>query len=221
MLENMPLCECGCGQSVKSKERKYLKGHYWKGRKRGKHRKEHNEKISRGVKLAYETEVVKNKQFKNTPKGKNHPVYGTEGYWKNKHHTEESKQKSSDSQKGEKHHFYKKEHKRSTKEKTSISCKNWWNTTAGKKQQNIQSNKMKSGQAAYCNFFIKNPSKPQVKLFNLCQEMLPYPIMNYPCLKYSILPLGNLLFLLGKISSNICNICRSSSVKKIWILQYS
>lgn len=45
---------------------------------------------------------------------------------------------------------------------------------------------MKNGGAAYCNRFIKNPSKPQVALFNLCQELLPYPILNYPCERYSI-----------------------------------
>lgn len=45
---------------------------------------------------------------------------------------------------------------------------------------------MLNGGAAYCNSFIKNPSKPQIKLFNLCQEILPYPILNYPCLNYSI-----------------------------------
>jgi hypothetical protein len=45
---------------------------------------------------------------------------------------------------------------------------------------------MKTHQAGYMNSFIKNPSKPQVELFKLCQEILPYPIMNYPCLNYSI-----------------------------------
>ena len=45
---------------------------------------------------------------------------------------------------------------------------------------------MNNGGAAYCNRFIKNPSKPQLKLFRLCQKLLPYPIMNYPCKGYSI-----------------------------------
>lgn len=45
---------------------------------------------------------------------------------------------------------------------------------------------MREGGAAYCNMFIKEPSKSQVKLFRLCQEILPYPIMNYPCLGYAI-----------------------------------
>lgn len=45
---------------------------------------------------------------------------------------------------------------------------------------------MINGGAAYCNRFIKNPSKPQIKLFELCQKLLPYPILNYPCDRYSI-----------------------------------
>jgi len=45
---------------------------------------------------------------------------------------------------------------------------------------------MLNGGAAHCNRFIKNPSKPQVELFELCQKLLPYPILNYPCLNFSI-----------------------------------
>jgi len=45
---------------------------------------------------------------------------------------------------------------------------------------------MNNGGAAHANRFIQNPSKPQVALFGLCQEVLPYPIMNYPCGRYSI-----------------------------------
>jgi len=45
---------------------------------------------------------------------------------------------------------------------------------------------MIEGGAAYCNRFIKNPSKPQIELFELCQQVFPYPILNYPCGRYSI-----------------------------------
>lgn len=45
---------------------------------------------------------------------------------------------------------------------------------------------MKNGGAAYCNKFIINPSKPQVELYNICQQIFPYVILNYPCLNYSI-----------------------------------
>lgn len=40
--------------------------------------------------------------------------------------------------------------------------------------------RMLSGLAAYCNKFIKNPSKPQVKLFELIRSWLPQAILNYP-----------------------------------------
>ena len=46
--------------------------------------------------------------------------------------------------------------------------------------------RMNDWQAGYMNTFIKNPSKPQIKLFKLCCEIFPYPILNYRCLNYSI-----------------------------------
>jgi len=49
-----------------------------------------------------------------------------------------------------------------------------------------QSKFMKDGHAAHMNRFIKNPSKPQVKLYKMILEICPYAILNYPCLRYSI-----------------------------------
>jgi len=46
--------------------------------------------------------------------------------------------------------------------------------------------KMLNGQSAYLNSFIKNPSKPQVELFNLIKEIYPTAILNYPIMNYSI-----------------------------------
>ncbi len=43
-----------------------------------------------------------------------------------------------------------------------------------------------NGGAAHCNKFVQNPSKPQIELFKLVQQVTPYPIMNYPCLNKSI-----------------------------------
>ena len=37
-----------------------------------------------------------------------------------------------------------------------------------------------NGHAVYMNSFIKNPSKPQVELFNRIKEMYPTAILNYP-----------------------------------------
>jgi len=51
-----------------------------------------------------------------------------------------------------------------------------------KKQTEIMNN----GWAAHMNSFIKNPSKPQVKLFKICKSIFPETILNYKCLNYSI-----------------------------------
>lgn len=48
------------------------------------------------------------------------------------------------------------------------------------------SSRMKNGGAAYANSFVTNPSKSQVKLFNLTKEFYPDAVLNYPCLNYSI-----------------------------------
>lgn len=46
--------------------------------------------------------------------------------------------------------------------------------------------KMLNGGAVYIRSFIKNPSKPQVKLFNLVKEIYPEAVLEYSCLNYSI-----------------------------------
>jgi len=50
----------------------------------------------------------------------------------------------------------------------------------------IQRQKMLNGQAAYMLSFNRNPSKPQVKLFNLIKERYPSAIINYQVLNFSI-----------------------------------
>jgi hypothetical protein len=54
------------------------------------------------------------------------------------------------------------------------------------KQTEKARNEMIEWQAAYMNRFIKNPSKQQVKLFNIVQQVCPYVILNYPCAGFSI-----------------------------------
>ena len=49
-----------------------------------------------------------------------------------------------------------------------------------------QSNYMLNGGAAYARSFLKRISKPQRKLFNLICQILPYPILEYPCMNKSI-----------------------------------
>jgi len=57
---------------------------------------------------------------------------------------------------------------------------------ANKKVAEKTSQRMKNGGAAYALSFIKNPSGPQVELFNLVKEDHPESIMNYQVLNYSI-----------------------------------
>ena len=52
--------------------------------------------------------------------------------------------------------------------------------------RNRLSGEMKAGRASYLNLCIKNPSKPQVELFNLTKSIYEDAVLNYPCLNYSI-----------------------------------
>ena len=44
---------------------------------------------------------------------------------------------------------------------------------------------MLNGGAAHSNSFVKNPSKPQVKLFELTKKLYPEAILNYPIYKFN------------------------------------
>jgi len=48
------------------------------------------------------------------------------------------------------------------------------------------SKRMLNGGAAHANSFIKNPSKPQVKLYKLIKSLYPQAILNHPSLSFSI-----------------------------------
>jgi len=143
-------------------------------------------KKSEDMKKAYSNDDIRKRQKENTPRGEKHHFYRN-GIFKGKHHTEETKIKMKESQLGEKHHFYGKHHKKSSKDKTSKSMKKWWNETIeGKNQKRTQQEKMNNGQAAYCNSFITNPSKPQVELFELTRSLYNTAILNHPCLNFAI-----------------------------------
>jgi hypothetical protein len=79
------------------------------------------------------------------------------------------------------------------KENTCLKNNEYKHYTGSKEHKNW----MRNGGAAYCNTFIKNPSKPQVELFKVISEIFPYPIMNYPYGYYCIdiaIPSLNLAF---------------------------
>jgi len=46
--------------------------------------------------------------------------------------------------------------------------------------------RMKNGGSVYASSFIKNPSKPQVMLYEKVRLLYPLAILNYPCKNYSI-----------------------------------
>jgi len=51
-----------------------------------------------------------------------------------------------------------------------------------KKSRDINRERMLNGGAILANQGITNPSKPQVELWNICQEIFPLAIINYPCI---------------------------------------
>ncbi len=96
------------------------KPHFNKGRKMSEETKR---KISQTLKQKYKDSVFKKKQFDRTPKGENHGMYGKESAFKGKQHTEESKQKSRESQLGEKSWWYGQTQKESSNIKRSKTLK--------------------------------------------------------------------------------------------------
>lgn len=63
------------------------------------------------------------------------------------------------------------------KNESSKRLKEKW--TPEKRKQ--VSEEWKNGFSAYASSFITNPSKPQIKLWNMVQEITPLAILNYPC----------------------------------------
>jgi len=68
------------------------------------------------------------------------------------------------------------------RQKIKDGVKKSWATPSGEERRKA----MKEYGAAYMNSFVKNPSKPQIELYNMVLYMCPYAVLNYPSLKYSI-----------------------------------
>ena len=72
--------------------------------------------------------------------------------------------------------------------KTQKTCLEKFGVTNwGKTEENKIKTKewMLNGGASYITSFIKNPSKPQVALFNLTRELYPSAILNFPVKKFN------------------------------------
>ncbi len=69
-------------------------------------------------------------------------------------------------------------------EKSQQTCLERFGVTNwGKTEQNREMVKKRmttDGGAAYVFSFIKNPSKPQIKLFNIVKELYPSAVLNFP-----------------------------------------
>jgi len=71
------------------------------------------------------------------------------------------------------------------KKKQSEKMKKFWNNN--QEYKTILSLEMTKWKAAWMNTFIKNPSKPQVEIFDLVYDICNgYAVLNYPLLNYSI-----------------------------------
>ena len=142
-------------------------------------------KIKKSVLKAYKREDVKHNHLNNTPRGKNHPFFNKRGQgtpFYGKKHNKETLRKMSLKQEGQNHPMYGKKHKEESKNKIRKSCRIIWND----EMRNKQRQRMLNGQAAYCNTFINNPSKPQIELFKIIKEMYPNSKLNFQILNYSI-----------------------------------
>lgn len=186
MSKDLPVCACGCGEKVKNKGNKYILGHQRKGIPTTKGRKKTKE------------EILKQK---NTIKkfGKGYRPYclcGCGNIVKSVH----SKYCHGHNQK---HKPYQvgmtKENSEAVRK--MINSRSWYfHSQETKKKIGENSKKLKhskkyrewlrkrclNGYSAYMNSCMKNPSRPQVELYNIVLNLCPYAILNYPCKNCSI-----------------------------------
>ena len=176
--ENPPLCACGCGKKVKWNEwgkgwNKFLFGHQNRDKNYLK-RFEQPPLCACGCKNLVEYHAWKNEW--------NEYILGH-----NPNKTGMSEKFLTASLKNR----FKKGYKHTKKWKDDNSkrmmgkqySKGYKHTEDWKK---ATSKRMLNGGAAYMNSFIKNPSKPQVELFELIKQIYPNVILNYPSLNRSI-----------------------------------
>ena len=117
-------------------------------------------------------------------------LIGSKNPFFRKTHTEEIKEKFRQYRIGKTYiELYGEERSKEINRKREETCMNTIgvsNPFKTKEYREAQQKRMLNGRAAYLLSCVKNPSKPQVELFKVVNEVCPYPIMNYPCLNKSI-----------------------------------
>lgn len=141
---------------------------------------EHKKKISISLTGRKFSEEHKNniKRNHSTLKGKDHPLYGIKL-------SEELRRKMSIIRKGRPSKF-KGVKGRYTKE----TIEKMRSGSIGKKhteefKENVRK-RMLNGQSSYMNSKVKNPSKPQLLLFEIVKQLFPSAIINFPFLNYCL-----------------------------------
>jgi len=176
-----PLCACGCGERVKwNKDKKnwniYVPYHHLRGKRRV-FTKEHCEKISIAQK--------KSSFFHIYNKTEAHSKDSSESN-KRRKLSKETREKISNAIKelGKNHPFRTEKYRRDQAKRMHEAGDS--HPSKDPKFREMHSKRMKNGGAAYANFFIKNPSGPQIQLFNKVKKIYPQAILNYPSLNFSI-----------------------------------
>jgi very-short-patch-repair endonuclease len=84
---------------------------------------------------------------------------------------------------GDNHPMRRPEQRECMKNGRAVYMASFNNSTEQRKEK---SERMLNGGSSYAQSFIKNPSKPQVELFNKVKNLHEDAILNHPCLNYSI-----------------------------------
>ena len=158
-------CKCGCGQEVKL-GKIFIRGHYFQGKKRPEQSKLMKERMKG------------NSFSKGKPKSEKTKQKMRE-FW-----TSEIKKKKSEQMSGENNVMFGRKRPEISGKNNVMSRPEILAKFRGENSPIYQ--RMKNGGAAYANSFIKNPSKPQVKLYEKIKVFFPNAILNYPFQNYSI-----------------------------------
>jgi len=148
-----------------------------------KHTKKTKKRMSKSAKKYFSSlkGIEKIKRMSQKRIGEGNPFYG-------KTHSVKTKKKFSLFRGGNKHPLFGKSHSIKTKKIISKKLKEFYsihlNPMQGVKCSEEQKQKsreyMINGGAVYAQQFIRNPSKPQVELYNHIKQIYPTAILNYP-----------------------------------------